>query len=93
MRQKLLEFVDEKNPGLLSKLRGDEQEMASRLLDILKPEIDAKINVSRRNDLYEYVHDGDMKIENAAKRVGISVTQFQQQMEEYVRSRQAQPVG
>ena len=95
LRQKLLEFVDEKNPGLLSKLKGDEQEMASRVLEIFKPEIDERIDAavgtSRRNDLYDYVHDGDMRIENAAKRAGISVAQFQQQMNEYIQSRQVQP--
>ena len=87
LRQKLLEFVDEKNPGLLSKLKGDEQEMASRLLDILKPEIEQR----DRNNLYDYVQEGGMTVDFAAKKSGVSVSQFRQQMEEYVRSRQVQP--
>ena len=70
--------------------------MASRLLNILKPEIDERIDAavgtSRRNDLYDYVCDGAMPVDYAAKRAGISVAQFQQQMNEYIQSRQVQPM-
>ena len=56
--------------------------------DYFKPQRDEE----RRNDLYDYVRTGDMKIENAARRAGISVDQFRQQMEEYNRSQNLQPV-
>ena len=72
--------------------------MASILMDVLKPEIDEKIHVAvdtavsttRRNDLFIYVQEGDMKLENAAKRAGMTTDQFQAQMDEYVKTHSTQ---
>ncbi len=65
---------------------GGDEDMASILMDVLKPEIDEKIDNTTRTNLYIYVQDGDMKIENAARRAGLTVDQFQTQMNEYINS-------
>ena len=61
--------------------------MSSVLMEALKPEIDKKIkehDLQRdRINLFIYVQDGDMKLENAAKRAGLSTKQFQKEMDEY----------
>ena len=58
-------------------------------MDIFKPEIDEKINAAvaeehKRtvtNMLFEYVQDGDMPLNNAAKRAGVSPEIFSSEME------------
>ena len=58
-------------------------------MDIFKPEIDEKINAAvaeehKRtvtNMLFEYVQDGDMPLNNAAKRAGVSPENFLSEME------------
>ena len=76
---KLLEFIDTKNPSLIDEIKGGETKMGRTLMDIMKPEID---NV-RRNDLFDYVYDGDMPLERGAKRAGLTPEQFRIEMEKY----------
>ena len=66
--------------------------MASILMDVLKPEIDvvvkdavdAAVNTAvadrHINDLFEYVQDGVMPIDYAAKKVHLSPQKFQTEM-------------
>ncbi len=79
---KLLEFIDTKNPSLIDEIKGGETKMGRTLMDIMKPEID---NV-RRNDLFDYVYDGDMPLEKGAKRAGLTPEQFRIEMEKYKES-------
>ena len=56
--------------------------MAKTWRDIF--EVDQEINNARaderRTNLYIYVQDGDMEIENAARRAGVSADQFRTEM-------------
>ena len=70
--QKLLEFVESKNPGITRKVLGGDEDMASILMDVLKPEIDEKIDNTTRTNLYIY--------DRAAKRAGMSITDFSNAM-------------
>ena len=87
MYKKLLEFYEEKNRGILRRIIGGEREMSSILMDVLKPEIDEKVNraVSDNHfkDLFRYVLKGYMSITDAAHEAGMSVENFRQQMERY----------
>ena len=64
--------------------------MARTILDIFKPEIDEQIDIavkkaelsSRQRVLYECVQDGDMPLNKAAKRAGISPAEFIRKMTE-----------
>ena len=57
-------------------------------MDVLKPEIDEKVhnavknavNNDRRINLYIYVQNGDMKIENAARNANLSTADFSKAM-------------
>ena len=57
-------------------------EMDKTIFDIFKPEIDAKSNQARKNDLYEYVQDGDLSLDTASKRMGLTPSAFSRQMAE-----------
>ena len=68
--------------------------MAKTILDIFKPEINEKIDIavkeavkeavsaSVRNNLYAYVQDGDMALDRAAIKAGLSTDDFILQMSE-----------
>ena len=64
--------------------------MARTLMDILKPEIDEKIDVavkeavsaSVRNNLFVYVQRGDMALDRAAQNAGMTPVDFAAQMSE-----------
>ena len=64
--------------------------MASILMDVLKPEIDERVNTAvdntTRTNLYLYVQRGGMSADFAAKEAGLTVDQFQTQMNEYINS-------
>lgn len=77
--QRLLEFVESKNPGITRKFLGGNEQMASILLDVLQPEIDEKI----RTNLYDYVQEGGMSIKYAAKKAGVTPDQFCEEMEKH----------
>lgn len=59
-------------------------EMAKTWRDIFKPEIDEWIredrDITTRNNLFKYVQEGDMPIDRAAKRAGMSVSEFEENM-------------
>ena len=79
MLEKLLDFVNIKNPGLFAKIKGGNEKMGNSLMELMKPEID---NV-RRNDLFNYVLEGGMSIDFATKKSGLTPEQFQIEMEKY----------
>ena len=49
------------------------------LLELMKPEID----VLMRNNLFDYVFDGDMTLERGAFRAGLTPEQFKKEMDAY----------
>ena len=56
--------------------------MSSILMEVLKPEIDEKIAIDRRTQLYSYVQDGAMLLGNAADYAGMSEAEFARSMEQ-----------
>jgi len=56
--------------------------------DIFKPELEERDRIN----LYGFVQNGTMSIENAAMNAGIPVDQFIREMEEYEQSRKMQMV-
>ncbi|MCR4946703.1 MAG: hypothetical protein K5929_07170 [Lachnospiraceae bacterium] len=84
---KLLEFIDTKNPSLIDEIKGGETKMGRTLMDIMKPEIDAEYQRRQiqhdRINLFTFVIDGDMALENAARRAGLTPEQFRIEMEKY----------
>ena len=58
--------------------------MASILMDVLKPEIDERVNTAvdntTRTNLYLYVQDGDMMLDRAAQRAGMTIADFSNAM-------------
>ena len=76
--------------SVLEEAKRRDPKMARTLMDLLKPEIDEKIGLAvrdavtedRRQMLYEYVQDGDMALDKAARRIGMSPDDFTQHMTE-----------
>ena len=64
--------------------------MEDYLMDLLQPKINERVNTavdnSTRTIYFTLVQDGDLTLERAAQKTGISVDQFQTQMNEYVRN-------
>ena len=70
--------------SILEEAKRSENKMSKTLMDILKPEIDEKIDIAVkeavkeavsatvRNNLYAYVQDGDMALDRAAIKAGLS---------------------
>ena len=81
-KQKLLEFVEEKNPGILRKVMGGDEDMSSILMEVLKPEIDEKVAKEITTHLFAYVQDGAMLLGNAADYAGMSEAEFARNMEQ-----------
>ena len=80
-KQKLLEFVEKKNPGIMRRVMGGDEDMSSILMEVLEPEIKERDKERDRNNLYIYVQQGDMMLENAARNAGVPVDQFLSDME------------
>ena len=82
----------------LKKAEGGHEKLASILMNVLQPEIDVvvkdavdtavttAVDNTTRTIYFTLVQDGDLTIERAAQKTGISVDQFQTQMNEYVKS-------
>ena len=86
--KKLLEFIDSKNPSIIQKIIGGEKEVGRTLMEIMKPQIDVVIDTTRRNDLFDYVFDGGMTVDYAAKRAGLTPEQFKKEMDAYEKNKQ-----
>ena len=71
-------LVETKNPGSAAEMIQEDKEIGSVFLEVLKPEIDKKIDHERKNDLFEYVRDGEF----AATKAGMSVEDFRSEMEQ-----------
>ena len=54
--------------------------MASILMDVLKPEIDEKIDNTTRTNLYLYVQKGKMALNDAADEAHLSIADFSNAM-------------
>ena len=74
---RILGLIETKNAGSVAKMIQEDKEMRSVFIDVLKPEIDD----IRKQDLFEYVQDGGMEIEFAAKKADMTVDDFRQEME------------
>ena len=90
--QRLMEFVEKKNPGILRRAIGGDEDMASILMDVLEPEINERMRNDRRTNLYNYVQKGGMTIEFAANEAGISTEEFRSGMDNYIKSQKLQTV-
>ena len=105
--KKLFEFIESRTPGItrtvLNKLdekEGGHEKLASILMDVLKPEIDVvvkdavdtAVDNTTRTNLFIYVQNGTMTLTNAATNAGLTVDQFQTQMNEYVKSHKSTTV-
>ena len=58
--------------------------MKNAWMDIFEPEISERVNIARaderRTNLYDYVQDGGMTLDYAARRAGLTVDQFLTEM-------------
>ena len=97
---RILDLVEKKNPGTVADKIEEMKTMKSVFMDVLKPEIDERVNTAvtaavdntTRTIYFTLVQDGDITLERAAQKTGISVDQFQAQMNEYVKTREATTV-
>nr|MCR5767142.1 hypothetical protein [Lachnospiraceae bacterium] len=84
MFEKLMEFYEIKNPGIIQRIAGGDENMSSILMEALKPQIeerDQERDQKRdRTNLIKYVLKGYMSITDAAHEAGMSVENFRQQM-------------
>ena len=94
--------VSKVDSDLMEEIKGRYPEMGKTLMQIMQPEIDVVVKdavdtavTTARADEHEkttrtiyftLVQDGDLTLERAAQKTGISVDQFQTQMNEYVRN-------
>lgn len=95
---RILDLVEKKNPGTVADKIEEMKTMKSVFMDVLKPEIDVVVNDAvttaraderentTRTNLYIYVQNGTMTLTNAATNAGLTVDQFQTQMNEYINS-------
>ena len=75
-----MEFVEEKNPGITRKIVGGNKTMASIFFDVFKPEIDEHDHKRDLNNLFEFVQDGGMSLEFAARRSNMTQEEFRAEM-------------
>ena len=86
LKEKLLDFVSIKNPNLFNSNNGGDEKMGN-LMNILRPEIEKEYAQRDRINLFTYVIDGDMALENAARRAGLTPEQFKKDLESYKESK------
>ena len=88
--QKIIEFVDSKNPNLIDTIKGGEENMGRTLMDIMRPEIDKEYSQREKEhdriNLFTYVIDGVMPVDYAAKHAGLTPEQFKKDLESYKES-------
>ena len=97
---RILDLVEKKNPGTVADKIEEMKTMKSVFMDVLKPEIDVvvkdavdtAVDNTTRTNLFIYVQNGTMTLTNAATNAGLTVDQFQTQMNEYVKSHKATTV-
>ena len=85
---RILNLVEIKNHGAVVEKIQEDLKMKSVFWDILKPDIDkvvnsavdTAVNTDRRTNLYIYVQDGDMMLDRAAQRAGMSIAEFSNAM-------------
>ena len=83
MFEKLMEFYEIKNPGIIQRIAGGDENMSSILMEALKPQIEERDQKRDRTNLIKYVLKGYMSITDAAREAGMSIENFRQQMERY----------
>ena len=89
--------VSKVDSDLMEELKGRYPEMSKTLMEIMEPEINERVSTAvsndRRANLYLYVQNGTMTVDNAAKNAGISTDEFRSGMNNYINSqRQMQTV-
>ena len=87
IREFLRDYLDklsDLNKEIVEKAKGRDPKMAKAWMDIFEPEIDERVNTAvdntTRTNLYDYVQDGGMTIDYAARRAGITTDQFRTEM-------------
>ena len=93
IREFLRDYLDklsDLNKEIVEKAKGRDPKMAKAWMDIFEPEIDERVNTAvdntTRTNLYLYVQRGGISADFAAKEAGLTVDQFQTQMNEYINS-------
>ena len=85
--RRILNLVELKNTGLVTKKIREDDKMRDVFMEILKPQIDEQIQqqIQQRDriNLYGFVQRGGMSIDFAAQEAGVTVDQFRQDMDEY----------
>ena len=91
-----LEMLSEMDRDVVNEAKGRDPEMAKAWREIFG--VDEEINTAvssaradeRRTNLYLYVQNGTMTVDNAARNAGISTEEFQSGMNNYINSQQRQ---
>ena len=89
---RLLNLIGIKNPTGFEEVLRRHSEMEDYLMDLLQPKINERVDNATRTNLFIYVQNGTMTLTNAATNAGLTVDQFQTQMNEYVKSHKATTV-
>ena len=76
----LLGIVEEKHTGMVWNKIEEDEKMRDVFMELLQPQIDERMRDRDRTNLYTYVQDGDMMLENAARRAGLTEEQFRTEM-------------
>ena len=79
----LLGIVEEKHTGMVLKKIEEDEKMRDVLWEYFKPQRDAEVADTTRTIYFSLVQDGDLTIDRAAQKSGMTTDQFRQQMEEY----------
>lgn len=81
--------VSHVDSNLMEEIKGRYPEMGKTLMQIMQPEIDEKINDATRTIYFESVQDGQMQLNYAAKKSGMSTDEFTQSMNAYFKTHNA----
>ena len=83
-----LEMLSEMDRDVVNEAKGRDPEMAKAWREIFG--VDEEIENTTRTNLYLYVQNGTMTVDNAAKNAGISTEEFRTGMNNYINSQQRQ---
>ena len=72
----ILQTIEIHNPGAVKEMIVEDRSMRSVFLDVLKPEIDEMTQDAVTNSLFQYVSDGAMPVDYAAKQRGLTPDAF-----------------
>ena len=73
----ILNLVAAKHPEMIEKIKGRDKSMTAKWMEIFKDEIAVERAEARIQAYAEMVDDGDLSIERAAEKLGMTVQEFQ----------------